>query len=174
MTDANWSEPEARMLAAMPREFALPAGAESRLISALSRPRPRGAWLAALGVMTLLAGAAGGAFLESRRPAPAAPEARYALLLYGDVGEDGNEALHQALVAEYSGWARRLAERRQLATAAELKTRQVAVARSPIPEPVRGYFLLSVNSAAEAERIARECPHARHGGQVIVQEVGAH
>jgi hypothetical protein len=36
---------------------------------------------------------------------------------------------------------------------------------------VSGFFLIRAGSLDEAEAIARDCPHLRHGGRVLVRDV---
>jgi hypothetical protein len=39
------------------------------------------------------------------------------------------------------------------------------------PESLAGFFIVSAASAAEADSIARSCPHVRHGGKVDVRPI---
>lgn len=78
-------------------------------------------------------------------------------------------------MAEYGAWAGRLHRASQLVGAEKL-THDVrllegsALVASPVPGP-QGFFLIRARDLAEAEAIARECPHLRHGGRVSIQAV---
>lgn len=108
----------------------------------------------------------------------------FALMLYEDagyqapVGEDENAAR----IAEYSGWARKLAGEGRLVDGAELLNEGVLLHRGrPRTDGVpgseegllAGYFVIRAASLEEAERVAADCPHLKYGGTVSVRPTGA-
>lgn len=104
--------------------------------------------------------------------------ALYLLLLYsGPRFVEGRAADEAARVTEYRAWAGRLQRAGQLVSAEKLKDSARllegdALVASPEPGP-QGYFLIRARDMAEAEAIARDCPHLRHGGRVSAQAVDA-
>lgn len=119
---------------------------------------------------------AGEAAAQDTRPA-------FALLLYEDEKYQAPaEGEHEARVAEYSAWARKLAASGHLVDGAEILDRGVLLHRDrPRAETVPagpegildGYFVIRAESLAQAERIAAECPHLAYGGSVSVRPTGA-
>jgi hypothetical protein len=153
-------------LSSLPRELTPPPGLDRQIAREL---RQRGllrnrralfAWLAAAAVIA--------AVLWYARPAPP-PSARYILLLYESPQFQGGNR------AEYGKWARQMAP--LIAGGEELGTSDVlAVAGSNTRVPdttprLAGYFLLAAGDDAGAARIARACPHLKHGGAVVLRRI---
>jgi hypothetical protein len=103
--------------------------------------------------------------------------AKYALILYGGLeGDTGVE--HGARAREYGRWAAGLTGDAKWVGGEELGRALVEfpsgspTAGSPERgEPVVGFFLIDAASDAVATRIARECPHLKYGGRVVVHPV---
>ncbi|HEY5564966.1 MAG TPA: YciI family protein [Rhodothermia bacterium] len=166
-------------------ELASAFGAVRRRMGTVgSAPRPmlaRIAGMAAVLIGGLLAG-----YLIPRPPnsdhghAIAAGEARYLLLIRNDTPPLDLEQ-REAVVSEYRDWARQLAEGGYLVDAAELRDGGTILipqangvereALSMNEQRASGYFLIQASSRAEAEAIARGCPHLRHGGTVELREI---
>jgi len=119
--------------------------------------------------------------------APTAGKQRFLLLLEGPARTraDGvppsaaDSVAERALVQEYGAWAGRLARSGALVMAEKLADDEITIlardgaispARNPADE-VGGFFLIQVADAAEAHRIARECPHLKYGGTVQVRRI---
>jgi hypothetical protein len=118
--------------------------------------------------------------------AAASPKERYVLLLHGPartVPTTPTQAVvdsvaEQAIVAEYRAWAMRLRDSGALVMAEKLAadplTMLTAAGATQLPrntaDELGGFFLIQADSA-EAFRIARECPHLRHGGTVQVRRI---
>jgi hypothetical protein len=164
-------------MADLPREFPVPPGLEDRVVASVrqtSRP-PRRAWLAVAAALLIAASGASGYALgrKGAGPAPSATGDKYLLLLYGADSKPGEE---EARFIEYSKWGGQLASRGQL----EAAERLVPVASVVGPrvgavssaEEALGFFLIRASSLQEAEAIAAECPHAKHGGTVVVRKAG--
>jgi len=187
------TEAERRALDALPAETRVPAGFEDRVVESLrtrgllggttqpsaSPPRRR---VLRLGLAAGLFGSGLGAgFVAARRQGTTSqPDVGplYLLLLYpGPRFVEGRAADEAARVAEYGAWAGRLRRAGQLVGAEKLKegTRVLeGDTRVDSPEPgPQGYFLIRARDMTEAEAIARDCPHLRHGGRVSVQAVEA-
>ena len=100
---------------------------------------------------------------------PAAPKANYILLLYESPQFAGGNR------AEYSDWAGRMSP--LIVGGEELdQVPLLAVAGSNTPAPsqqprLAGYFLIGAPDAATAERVARACPHLRHGGAIVLRKI---
>ena len=111
---------------------------------------------------------------------------RYVLLLHGPARNRGtaadiaaDSANEQALVAEYSAWAGRLAGEGKLLAGEKLAddplTMLVANGTADVPrftaDEVGGYFIIQAADSAEAYRIARDCPHLKHGGTIQLRKI---
>jgi hypothetical protein len=184
--NASDDRPDDLGLGSLPSELPPPPELEEKVVARLREgglierpPVSRRRWLAAASLaatfaLGFLAGdlrRAGGASAASP-----VPSERYLLLLYEPRAIERREA---DLVAEYSAWAGQLAQRGQLVAAEKLRASDLrlgALASAPTArdsargEPT-GFFLLDVKDRAEAERIARDCPHLRHGGEVSLRPV---
>lgn len=118
--------------------------------------------------------------------ASAASRERYVLLLHGparpaprsESEAKADSVAEQAIVAEYRAWATRLRDSGALVMAEKLAsdplTMLTATGSTELPhdtaDELGGFFLIQADSA-EAFRIARECPHLKHGGTVQVRRI---
>jgi hypothetical protein len=167
MRDADRSAPDPeleRLLSALPTSIPPPESLERRAWSALRarRPLPRGVIVAAAAVL-FACGLGVGRLLPARAtPEPTMPG--YVLLLYED-GEyrPAPPGAASARVDEYRAWARGIAERGIAIGGERLE--------STASDRLGGYFVVGATSRAEAEQIARTCPHLRHGGRVVVKAI---
>jgi hypothetical protein len=114
------------------------------------------------------------------------PKQKYLLLLHGPARPANagpptaaDSAAERAIVDEYRAWATSLANAGSLVTAEKLADqpltmliadREVQMPRNT-PEELGGFFLIQAADSAEAFRIARNCPHLRHGGTVQVRRI---
>jgi hypothetical protein len=171
----DWDETEREALRSMAQALPPPEVLE-RVLDELGRSgRLRSRRLAA---RTLAAAAslvlfAGGFAVGQRRATPAGdPRPRYLLLLYDATASTPQE--EAARVSEYGAWARRLGAAGHLKAGEKLKDEAVVLGPSaPEAEDGRlgGYFILAAASLEQALEIARDCPHLRHGGRVVVRAV---
>jgi len=111
---------------------------------------------------------------------------RYVLLLHGPARTSpstpaqaaADSVAEQAIVAEYRAWAIGLRNSGALVLAEKLADDPLTLlsARGETQMPrntsdeLGGFFLIQADSA-EAFRIARECPHLKHGGTVQVRRI---
>ncbi len=138
-----------------------------------ARPYVRLAAAVAAGALLFVGGYASRAF--SAADAAFAPT--HALLLYG--AETANDAEHERRAQEYADWAtqpratdRVLGGEALGRTSIVLNGEPDAFAGASTDSAVlTGYFLISANSAQAAAKLARTCPHLRHGGTVVVREI---
>ena len=116
----------------------------------------------------------------------AAPKERYVLLLHGPArtapatpAEAAQDSVaEQAIVAEYRAWAVGLRNSGALVLAEKLADDPLTMLTASgatqmarnTPDELGGFFLIQADSA-EAFRIARECPHLKHGGTVQVRRI---
>ncbi len=142
-----------------------------------------------LGRRSTMSGAERGdpAVVASASPAPTAGKQQYLLLLEGPARtrpagvppSAADSVAERALVQEYGAWAGALARSGALVMAEKLADDEITIlardgAISPARDPadeVGGFFLIQVADAAEAHRIARECPHLKYGGTVQVRRI---
>lgn len=99
-------------------------------------------------------------------PAHASP--RYVLLLYeGPAYRPGGSR-----ASEYRDWARRAHDGGRVVGGEELTATQawLGPARFASGQPA-GMFVVEAPNAASALRLARTCPHLRHGGSIAVRSV---
>jgi hypothetical protein len=140
-------------------------------------------WAVAAGILLVLGVFAGGYVARSGEDAVQDARPQFALLLYEDASYQSAPADgQQARIAEYAGWARRLAidghlvDAGKLSDAGELlagdKGSTAVVPRAP-EGVLAGYFVIYAKDRAEAERIARECPHLKYGGTISLREIEA-
>lgn len=172
---------DAPTLAALPRELPPSPGLEARVIERLADRgllvrRSARRWLVPLAAA--LAGLAAGWLLRGAPPAPVADDSPLYLLLLS--GEPQTDLAEPDLVRIYSAWGAEQAERGRLAGAEKLEDVGIVLAAGP-SGPSRamerdettpsGFFLVRAGSLAEAEAIARTCPHTRFGGRVTVRPI---
>ena len=160
-------------------------------------PIPRAAILAIGLAASLLIGVMLGRGSTSTPAVPSAPggttmaattdnKERYVLLLHGPArnrataadaaADSANEA---ALVAEYAAWAGRLAGEGKLLAGEKLADdpHSMLAANGTVDVPrftaeeLGGFFIIQAADSAEAYRIARDCPHLKHGGTVQVRRI---
>jgi hypothetical protein len=125
----------------------------------------------------------GGALVGRRVEKPAQDlRPRFALLLYEDAGF--RPGSHTELVAEYAAWADSLRGQGKLVMAEELDQAEAVVlsgagnAAPASPGEERsaigilgGFFIVRVATREEALTLARQCPHLRHGGRVVLRRL---
>lgn len=162
------SEEDRIDLSSVPREIAPPRGLDRQIAAELKRRgllrRRRIAPYAAAAVVA----AALIAVALMYRPAPS-PSPHYILFLYETPQFSGGNR------AEYGQWARSM--RPYIAGGEELAGNDVLAmsgATTPLPGAVprlAGYFLIDARDDTTATRIARACPHLRHGGAVVLRKI---
>ena len=115
-----------------------------------------------------------------------APKEKYVLLLHGPARARpttaaeaaADSATERALVAEYAAWAGQLAARGSLVAGEKLADEPLTVLASAgtvdvqrfTADELGGFFIIQADSA-EAYRIARDCPHLKHGGTVQLRRI---
>ena len=140
-------------------------------------------WAVAAGLLLVLGVFAGGYAARSGEDTAHDARPRFALLLYEDASYQHAPADGQrARIAEYAQWARRLAGEGHLVDAGKLSdagellagvdSSTAVVPRAP-EGVLAGYFVIYAKDRAEAQRIARECPHLKYGGTISLREIEA-
>lgn len=186
--DDTSSEMQPRLVAALPQELGPRPEVENRIVGAL---RDRGLIRTAAvraRIMPRLAAAAAGlallavGFAAGRGVTPpadlASAEPRFALLLLrGSEQPLQNPEEEAGRVAEYGSWAGRLAEAGRFVTGEKLENQGEQLgapggaARSVPEDEVQGFFIISAKNFEDALAIARQCPHLRYGGTVLVRPI---
>jgi hypothetical protein len=160
---------------------AVPIGLEDRVVATLraqglvrSPYRRVGRW--ASGIAAAAAVFASGALLGKHRTSSPAAGQQFMLLLYEDEGfEQAPPSDPGAHAREYGAWARDLSD--HLVAGEELGANGKLLARGGVSEQVAaaqtgavaGYFIIAANDIDEAVRIARDCPHLKHGGRISLR-----
>jgi hypothetical protein len=137
-------------------------------------------WSVAAGVLLFVGLFAGSQAAKLTEPASADARPAFAVLLYENetyraAPRDGE----RARIAEYAGWARKLAAEQRLVDAGKLSDTgsfldalgdSALVPRAP-EGVLAGYFVIRAEDQADAERIARECPHLKYGGTISLRRI---
>lgn len=176
-------------LGRMPREMTPPPGLQNATVAALynagvlRRPhaRPAVTWILAAGLAVVAFGA--GMYIPRPGATPAAPT--FALLLYG--GGSGNDsAAHATRAAEYTAWAASPQALGTVLGGEALSSGGIAIFKPDTglfggiaanviddddPNELVGYFLVNAPDRQSALRMARDCPHLKYGGRVVVRTI---
>ncbi len=178
MTDSDrWLRsrlPESFPPEALERRIASALGA-SRIVAPRRRKlRTLTRFAAAAALVTLGVGVS--RILPSRAPGARLAEARFVLLLYGSARQrSGTPDQAAADVEEHRAWARGWATHGHEISGEKFGGVTTVLNGSSGglgPEPqLEGFFIVSATSAREASDIARSCPHAVHGGLVVVRAI---
>lgn len=190
-------------LRSLPREAQPVAALEERVVRelkakglmgphAVATPSPL-RWAAGIAACAVFF-AAGWFARESRIPAkPGAPAVtavtagpRFLLLLRSGSMAESSPAVEAERVREYTAWGRELRAQGQFLSAAKLDDAaqlltQTSVAVATLNSnsatgshgTVQGFFLITASTLEEALRIARACPHLRHGGVIELRPIAA-
>ena len=131
---------------------------------------------AVLLVSGVLIGRQFGAPAQDSRP-------RFALFLYEDAAFVPT-LTHEALVAEYKAWGDSLGRQGRLVMGEELSQQGVVTlagsgtatqeTRSDVRSEagvIGGFFIVRATDIDDALAIARQCPHLRHGGRVVLRRL---
>jgi hypothetical protein len=150
----------------LPRESVPPPELKPAIAAQLRRVRLLRSRRPLIAIAAAFATAVIAVLLFMRHPAP---KANYILLLYESPQfARGNRG-------EYGDWARHM--RPLIVGGEELDQRPLlAVSGSntsaPSQQPrLAGYFLIDAPDDAAAERVARACPHLRHGGAIVLRKI---
>lgn len=184
--EPDWSPDERARLQALPRTAESGQRLERRVVDALraqgllrSQPAPPISWMAvAASLAMFVCGLAiGRATLPSARPVPALAEGRsYLLLLQPGSIDEADASAESHRVSEYAAWAGSLRGQGRLVSGEKLAPRErvlLSDAASDRPaggDSIGGYFVVRARDFDEAERIARSCPHLKHGGTIVLRE----
>lgn len=188
----------AASLGQLPREKTPPAGLENVTVTALrgagllsGRGGSRfniGSWVLAASVAAV-AFTGGVAFARrAAMPPPVAPTVQptFALLLYGPTGSGEDSATHAMRAVEYNDWANAYHPAGRIiggeafgvsvaalaVAAAGRGTDSVIVDDEPMGNnDFVGYFLVQARDRDAAVQLARNCPHLKYGGKVVVRRV---
>lgn len=162
-----------------------PPELEDRVVTAVrsaggmrSRPSPGRMWFIAVAATAIFAAGvgAGRTWLMPTTDAPAG-RTRYLLLLAGDVAPAANGSSRSE---EYSDWARtvhaagvtiRGAELSPVAKLVGAEGSATAARDLTALESVGGYFIVEVETEADAVRLAESCPHVKYGGAIQIRKL---
>jgi hypothetical protein len=170
----DWDEAEREALRSMAQAPPPPEILE-RVLEQLGRSRPRRRRVAtwSLSAAASVALFACGVLVGERRATPVPdPRPLYLLLLYDVTTLAPQE--EAARISEYGAWAGRVRASGHLKAGEKLKDEAVVLGpRFQAAEEGRlgGYFLIAATGLDQALEIARDCPHVRHGGRVVVRPV---
>ena len=182
-------------LRSLPRERRPPQDLETEVTAGLRREGLLGSrrlasmpWMRAAAAAAFLAiGFASGAWwMRPPIPRPEAPqeaghERRFLLLLHESTLTEARAPERQAaLIQEYKAWAAHGVKSGFLLEGEKLREERVVLAEPDSPGEawaaggesiIGGYFVIRAADPQEALRLARTCPHLRHGGQIEVREI---
>ncbi len=153
---------------------------EARVVEALRRERlirQSPVWsrtmLLAASIALFATGAATGHLLRGTTPAQPVAGSRYLLLLTGTAQPADDPA---ARTAEYAAWANQLSRQGTPVSGEELTDQAESVGVAPAERlaalaSVAGYFVVTAANDAVAAELARDCPHVKYGGAVVVRRI---
>jgi hypothetical protein len=139
-----------------------------------ARPSRSFAWPLIAAAACLVVGFAGG-FAVRGSPVSEGSAPRYLLLLYEDsTYQDAARPAERA--AEYSAWARSLAAEGRAISGDELAVDSQVVASPPATSRIAlgtlgGFFLIGAANEADAVAVARNSPHVKYGGTIVVRPI---
>lgn len=173
----------------LPLETQPPAELQQRVLSTLrseglieSRaPRPSSRWLAAAACLAaMLLGWTTRGLVPESGPDRLAAGGDFLILLAEPEPLRTSKSM-DALVAEYSAWARQLASEERLVTAGHLvgeSTRlepewvREATPSSAVPlDSLTGFFVVRAEDLEHASEIAATSPHVGYGGRIAVRSI---
>lgn len=186
--DDKSSEIQRRLFAGLLQELSPRPEVDDRIVGALrDRGLIRTAVTRSLIMLRLAAAAAGLAllavgFAAGRGVTPptdvASMEPRFALLLpRGSEQPLQNPDEEAGRVADYGSWASGLADAGRFVTGEKLEDQAEQLGapgrtvRSVPEDAVQGFFIISARNFEDALAIARQCPHLRYGGTVLVRPI---
>jgi len=188
MNNMNELSPEERkQFASLSRNQTPPSSLEENIVMVLRNRnllRPHGGFATAArlaaALVLLLTGAATGYFLgSSGTPESTNPnQPKFALLLRETVDPQENT---EALVAEYSLWARKVHADGRFVMGEKLGTDGQILMKSNdrteaqeidfSTENLSGFFIIQAQDYNEAMTIASGCPHLKYGGKIEVRKI---
>ena len=164
------SEHERGLVASLATEIAPRPALEKRVVrdlrqAGLMTSARRGMTLAVAAALTIgfFAG-----LIVHRFPVAQSPGREFILLIHDtpSMRVDGDEPRR---IREYSEWARGL--RDKLVEGEKLTDEISSVGAGNAQSTVGGFFRIRARDRAEADAIARSCPHVRYGGRIEVREI---
>lgn len=176
-------------LAALGSEHGLPADLEDNVVNALQQRRlivagtgwrvaMRVAITAAAAMLIFLLGVGTARWLPTVSPPVAEVDRQFILLLLEPIDAVLDQAEEAERVAEYRAWAGGVAAQGRLVAGEKLSDdrqfvgpRLAGEIESASAERVTGFFVVRAETLQAALSLARECPHARHGGRIEVREI---
>lgn len=172
-------------LAALGSEHGPPADLEDNVVNALQQRRLivagsgwRVAITAAAAMLIFLLGVGTARWLPTASPPVAEVDRQFILLLLEPIDAVLSQADEAERVDEYRAWAGGVAAQGRLVAAEKLSDdrqfvgpRLAGEIESASAERVTGFFVVRAETLQAALSLARECPHARHGGRIEVREI---
>jgi hypothetical protein len=164
-------------LAGLPKERRSGPELERQTVQALRargllRSHPTKLWLRAGSVAAAVVIFAAGWALGSRSTQTVSDDPRYMLFLYSG---QTDAAAEDASVAEYRDWARNLRSTGHWISGERLDDTPAAVLGADTRQPpgggLRGYFVFDAADDRSAIEIAKQHPHLRRGGIVILHRI---
>ena len=129
------------------------------------------AW--ALAAATLVIGLITGMLLPGKPGQPRTPgqPGKEFILFVHTTPSTSDAAGEPQRIDEYRRWAQGLRARGMLTDGQKLTDDVSTIGTGPKPSDVGGFFRIVARDRAEAEAVARTCPHVRHGGWIEVREI---
>lgn len=161
------SEWERDQLAKLPREIEAGAELHERIARQVGLRRRRGTMFL-VAAAAAVAGFAAGLFMPHRTPVPRGKEF---ILFIHDTPSMRVDGMEPRRIEEYRHWAHELHAEGTMEAEEKLTDEISAIGAGGGSSTVGGFFRIVVRDRAEAERVARTCPHLRYGGWIEVREI---
>ena len=157
-------------LTRLPRELEPSPELHDRIVAQLGLRRRRGAMLL-IAAASIVAGFTAGLLMPHHERA-STPHGREFILFVHDTPSmqtDGNEPRR---IEEYRNWAQQLRARGTMEAGDKLTDDITAIGpASGNSSTIGGFFRIVARDRAEAERVARSCPHLKYGGWIELREI---
>jgi hypothetical protein len=165
--DDELSEWERGQLAQLPKEIEPPVGLRDRIAGRIGLKRRRGTMFLVTAA-AVVAGFVAGMLMPRHEPVPRGKE--FILFIHDtpSMRVDGNEPRR---IEEYRHWAHELHAKGTMTAGEKLTGEVSSVGSNAGSSTVGGFFRIVARDRAEAERVARTCPHLRYGGWIEVREI---
>lgn len=165
--DDELSEWEREQLARLPKEIEPGAELHDRIARQIGLRRRRGTMFL-VAAAAVVAGFVAGLLMPHRTPVPRGKE--FILFIHDtpSMHVDGNEPRR---IEEYRRWAHELHAKGTMTAGEKLTDEVSAVGSNAGSSTVGGFFRIVARDRAEAESVAKTCPHLRYGGWIEVREI---
>ena len=157
-------------LTRLPRELEPSPELHERIVTQLGLRKQRRGLMFLVAAACIIAGFAAGLLMPHHERAQTARGREFILFVHDtpSMQTDGNEPRR---IDEYRRWAQELRSRGTLEGGDKLTDDITAIGPASGNNNIGGFFRIVARDRAEAERVARSCPHLKYGGWIELREI---